>query len=205
MTRVELRLDGLISLPGGAEIALRRTFALLDGIERERSVRGAAARMGVSYRAAWGGIGALEAAAGGRPLVVKTKGHGSTLTEAGKALRDALGGVLDQFEAPLAQAGQALEHRLPAILSPVTWAPSANRQVRDHQGDGAADRHGAGDLRPRPVSFGASRSGRAGQAAGEGGLLGVGHVQVVLGAPGQDVLRRLRPLRPAQELRLPLI
>lgn len=115
--RVELRLGGLISLPGGAEIALGRTFALLDGIGRERSVRGAAERMGVSYRAAWDRVGALEAAVGGRPLVVKTKGHGSVLTEAGAALRDALGAALSEFEAPLAQAGQALERVLSVLLA----------------------------------------------------------------------------------------
>lgn len=116
MVRVELRLGGLIRLPNGAEIALRRSFALLDGIRQERSVRGAAERMGVSYRAAWGQIGSLQAAVGGRPLVVKTKGHGSVLTEEGAALRDAFGATLSEFETPLAQAGQSLGRRLSALL-----------------------------------------------------------------------------------------
>ena len=117
MTRVELRLDGLITLPGGATLAVDATHALLDAVGRERSVRGAAERLGVSYRAAWGRIAALEAAIGSQPLVVKTKGHGSVLTEAGAALRDALGAVLDGFEAPLAQAGQALARDLSALLA----------------------------------------------------------------------------------------
>ncbi len=115
--RADLRLNGLITLTGGATLALDATYALLDAVGRERSVRGAAERLGVSYRAAWGRIAALEVAVGGRPLVAKTKGHGSALTEAGAALRDALGAVLDGFEAPLAQAGQALARELSALLA----------------------------------------------------------------------------------------
>lgn len=116
MVQVEMRLGGLISLPDGRKIALRRSFALLDGIGRERSVRGAADRMGVSYRSAWGQVGSLQQAVGGRPLVTKTKGHGSVLTEQGVALRDAFAAALDEFEAPLAQAGQRLERTLSALL-----------------------------------------------------------------------------------------
>ncbi len=117
MLRVDLRLGGLITLPDGAEIALRRTFELLDGIERERSVRGAAERMGASYRAAWGQLDALQASIAGRPLVVKTRGHGSVLTGTGAALRDALGATLNEVETPLARAGRTLERELAALLA----------------------------------------------------------------------------------------
>ena len=117
MIRVDMRLGGLISFPDGEKIALRRSFALLDGIGRERSVRGAADRMGVSYRSAWGQVDALQKAVGDGPLVVKTKGHGSVLTEQGAALRDAFGAALGEFEAPLAQAGQRLARTLSSLFA----------------------------------------------------------------------------------------
>jgi molybdate transport repressor ModE-like protein len=118
--RVDLRLGGLITVEG-RDIALGKTHALLDGIARERSVSGAAARLGVSYRAAWGQVLALEEALG-RPVAVKTKGHGSVLTEFGAAIRDALAGTLAAFEGQLAQERQALERRLADLLG-VAGAP----------------------------------------------------------------------------------
>lgn len=112
--RVELRLGGLITV-NGRDIALGKTHALLDGIARERSVSGAAARLGVSYRAAWGQVLALEEALA-RPVAVKTKGHGSVLTEFGAALRDALAATLAAFEGQIGQERQALERRMAALL-----------------------------------------------------------------------------------------
>ncbi|MDQ4136421.1 MAG: helix-turn-helix transcriptional regulator [Pseudomonadota bacterium] len=118
--RVELRLGGLITV-NGRNIALGKTHALLDGIARERSVSGAATRLGVSYRAAWGQVLALEEALG-RPVAVKTKGHGSVLTEFGAALRDALAATLAAFEGQLGQERQSLERRMAALLG-VAGAP----------------------------------------------------------------------------------
>ncbi|HEX2555860.1 MAG TPA: substrate-binding domain-containing protein [Microvirga sp.] len=112
--RVDLRLGGLITV-GGRDIALGKTHALLDGIARERSVSGAAQRLGVSYRAAWGQVLALEEALG-RPVAVKTKGHGSVLTEFGAAWRDALAATLAAFEGQIAQERQALEQRLADLV-----------------------------------------------------------------------------------------
>jgi molybdate transport repressor ModE-like protein len=108
--RVELRLGGLISLQG-RDIALGQTFALLDAIGRERSVQAAAQRLSVSYRSAWGRLLALEEALG-HPIVVKTKGHGSVLTELGLALREALGTTFRAFETLLAEEQARLERRL---------------------------------------------------------------------------------------------
>lgn len=112
--RVELRLGGLITVNGQA-IALGKTHALLDGLAAERSVAGAAARLGVSYRSAWGQMLALEEALG-RPVAVKTKGHGSVLTPFGTALRDALAGTLATFETLVEHEGRALETRLAALV-----------------------------------------------------------------------------------------
>ncbi len=120
--RVDLRLGGLINL-NGQELALGQTFALLDAVDRERSVRGAADRLKVSYRSAWGRVAALEDAMGS-PVVLKTKGHGSVLTALGAALRDALGATFREFESTLAQEEQALERRLSALL------PAMPRRVR---------------------------------------------------------------------------
>jgi len=112
--RVELRLGGLISV-NGREIALGQTLALLDGVARERSVRGAADGLGLSYRAAWGRMLALEQAIG-RPVVVKTKGHGTILTELGEELRQCLQTTLRRFERALAQEQRALERRLADLV-----------------------------------------------------------------------------------------
>jgi len=123
---VELRLGGLITV-GGQEIALGKTFALLDGIARERSVRAAAERLGSSYRSAWGRVAALEEAFG-RPLVVKTKGHGSALTPEGEALRAAIADALAAFEAPLAREQAALKLRLERLVG----APRPARLALSH-------------------------------------------------------------------------
>src|SRR5690242_1689413 len=125
--RVELRLGGLITVNGHA-IALGQTFALLDGVARERSVRGAAERLEISYRSAWGRVASLEAAVG-RPVAVKTKGHGTVLTELGEALRRTLRTTLEKFEAPLAKEQRALERRLGAL---VRAAPAKLRIAASH-------------------------------------------------------------------------
>jgi putative molybdopterin biosynthesis protein len=112
--RVELRLGGLITI-NGEEIALGQTHALLDGIAQERSIRGAADRLGLSYRSVWGRLLSLEKALG-QPVALKTKGHGSVLTEAGAALRSTLGETLRGFEATLMHEERALTGRLSALL-----------------------------------------------------------------------------------------
>jgi molybdate transport repressor ModE-like protein len=112
--KVELRLGGLISV-NGREVALGQTSALLEGIARERSVTGAADRLGLSYRSAWGRMAELEAAIG-RPVALKTKGHGTVLTELGDNLRQTLQATLKRFESPLAREQRALEQRLADLV-----------------------------------------------------------------------------------------
>jgi molybdate transport repressor ModE-like protein len=112
--RVELRLGGLISIRD-EEIALGQTHALLDGIAQERSIRGAAERLGLSYRSAWGKVLKLESALG-QPVAVKTKGHGSALTGAGAALRDALAQTIQSFDTALASEERALAGRLAVLV-----------------------------------------------------------------------------------------
>jgi putative molybdopterin biosynthesis protein len=125
--RVELRLGGLITI-NDHEIALGQSHALLEAIAQERSVRGAAERLGLSYRAAWGRLVALDDALG-QPVIVKTKGHGSVLTETGATLRDALSATLKVFEASIAQEERTLERRLAALTG---TAPQRLRLALSH-------------------------------------------------------------------------
>lgn len=112
--RVELRLGGTIAV-GTRAVPVERTHRLLDGIARQGSVSGAAAGLGLSYRAAWEQLRDLEAALG-QPVVVKTKGHGTVLTAFGTGLRDALAGTVAAFEAVVAGEARGLEARLAALL-----------------------------------------------------------------------------------------
>ncbi len=107
---VELEVGGVIRI-NDRELGLRETFQLLEGVAQERSVRGAAERLKLSYRSAWGRIVSLEAATS-RPLVVKTKGHGTTLTELGEELRQNLQNTLRNFDVSLAREQRTLEKRL---------------------------------------------------------------------------------------------
>ena len=164
--RVELKVGGLIAVPGH-DIALGRTHALLDAVDAAGSVSRAAERLGVSYRTAWGRLSELEAAFG-HPLVVKTKGHGSTLTERGTALRDALGATLRAFEGPLAAEGEALRHRLAAVLAgepgpgPLRLAISHDPLLLDALGgmeDVVVEVVGSGEAAERLLAGGADAAG----------------------------------------------
>lgn len=164
--RVELKVGGLIAVPGH-DLALGRTHALLDAVDAAGSVSRAAERLGLSYRTAWGRLSALEAAFG-HPLVTKTKGHGSALTERGAALRDALGTTLRAFEGTLAAEGEALRHRLAAVLAggpgpgPVRLAISHDPVLLDALGgmEGvAAEVVGSGEAVERLLAGGADAAG----------------------------------------------
>jgi putative molybdopterin biosynthesis protein len=110
MVMATLWLDGSLRL-GDTQFSARRTLALLDAIDEARSIRVAAEKLTLSYRAVWGRLGALQDAFG-RPLVTKTKGHGSTLTPTGRALRDALRSAATRLDDVLAEEGRRLQDRL---------------------------------------------------------------------------------------------
>ena len=111
--QVELRLGGLMKL-NGHDVPVGQTIAILDAVANDRSVRAAAERLGVSYRSAWGRVLILEKAFG-RPLVRKTKGHGSVLTDFGEAVREALQAPFRELEAPLAAQERQLQTRLASL------------------------------------------------------------------------------------------
>ncbi|KMO14132.1 LuxR family transcriptional regulator [Methylobacterium platani JCM 14648] len=100
---------------GRARIAVADTLALLRAVARTRSVQGAAAEIGLSYRAAWERVRALETETG-HQLVRKTRGHGTTLTGTGAALHEALSAAAEGLAGPLAREERALQARLAALL-----------------------------------------------------------------------------------------
>lgn len=117
MALASLWLDGSLRL-GAAQLSTRQTAALLGAIDDERSIRAAAERLGLSYRGVWGRLDQLEVAFG-RPLVTKTKGHGSTLTPTGIALRDALRSAAARLDAAVAAEERLLGERLADLTGDV--------------------------------------------------------------------------------------
>lgn len=114
--RITLHLGGQV-VAGDSALDLAAAHALLGALDAQASVQAAAARLGSSYRSAWGRLAALDAAFG-RPVAVKTKGHGTVLTPFGAALLAALAETFGRVE-PLLEAERArLEARLGAILGP---------------------------------------------------------------------------------------
>lgn len=81
--RVTIRLDLASGRVGPGKIAL------LDAIDREGSISGAARVLGMSYPRAWGLVEALDGIIG-EPVVTRApggkKGGGAALTDAGRAL-----------------------------------------------------------------------------------------------------------------------
>ncbi|MFH6787193.1 MULTISPECIES: substrate-binding domain-containing protein [Methylobacterium] len=115
LPEVELGLGGSLRI-GRARIAVADALALLGAIAQTRSVQGAATEIGLSYRAAWERVRALEADVG-HQLVRKTRGHGTTLTETGAALHDALAGAAESLALPLAREARAMQARLAVLLA----------------------------------------------------------------------------------------
>ncbi len=82
--RVHIGVDWEI---GGLTLDLATIAQLLEGIAATGTVRAAADQLGISYRNVWGKLDAAEAALG-QQLVIKNKGHGSVLTQAGEQLKN---------------------------------------------------------------------------------------------------------------------
>ncbi|MBB2960128.1 molybdate transport repressor ModE-like protein [Methylobacterium sp. R2-1] len=102
---------------GTSAFALRSAYALLDALGRSGSLQGAAERLAISYRSAWGQFEALEQALG-RPVVVKTKGHGTSLTPFGTALLALLTASQTRLAPALAAEELALTDGLRRLLEP---------------------------------------------------------------------------------------
>ncbi|MEA1833299.1 substrate-binding domain-containing protein [Methylobacterium durans] len=114
--RAVLRLSGCLDL-GRGTIPFDAALELLAALADERSVQGAARRLGISYRSAWGRIATLEAACG-RSVATKTKGHGTVLTAFGAELRAALSEAQAATQGTIELARAHLDDRVGALLAP---------------------------------------------------------------------------------------
>lgn len=112
---VALGLGGTVRI-GPRVLAVSDLMVVFAAIERTGSVQGFADALGLSYRAAWARLQAYEAALG-RPLVRKTRGHGTALTEFGAALAEAFSAAASGLEAGFVRETRAAEQRLRRLLT----------------------------------------------------------------------------------------
>ena len=112
---VGLGLGGTIRI-GPNFLAVSDLMVMFEAITRTGSVQGLADALGLSYRAAWARLQIYEAALG-RPLVRKTRGHGTALTEFGAALADAFSAAAGSLEAGLGRETRSIEHRLRRLMN----------------------------------------------------------------------------------------
>ncbi|WP_027172336.1 substrate-binding domain-containing protein [Methylobacterium sp. 10] len=131
--KVELLLDGTIAV-ADRQLAFAPTLALLDAVAEEGSLRGAATRLDLSYRSAWGRFQILEAALG-QPVIHKTKGHGTVLTPFGATFHQALGTASRACRDIVAREERRLEARLVGLIGriagPLTFAVSHDSVLLD--------------------------------------------------------------------------
>ncbi|GJD40312.1 substrate-binding domain-containing protein [Methylobacterium bullatum] len=131
--KVGLILDGTIAA-AGRQLAFAPTLALLDAVATEGSLQGAAARLDLSYRSAWGRFQILEEALG-QPVIRKTKGHGSVLTPFGAAFHQALDGALRASGEMIDREEKRLEATLAGLIGraagPLTFAVSHDSVLLD--------------------------------------------------------------------------
>ncbi|WP_342154867.1 substrate-binding domain-containing protein [Methylorubrum sp. SB2] len=112
---VALGLGGMVRIDGEA-LAISDLTLMFEAIGQTGSVQGFADALGLSYRAAWARLQAYEAALG-RPLVRKTRGHGTALTEFGAALAEAFSAATLSLEAGFVRETRAVEQRLRRLLT----------------------------------------------------------------------------------------
>ncbi len=111
MVRYHLRIEDEF----GAEILDDRIWSLMRAVDECASLRGAAAKCGISYRKAWGdmrkteqmlGFSLMEKHRGG------SKGGESRLTDAGKAFVEAYKNLQLEFEASVQKPIICFKRRL---------------------------------------------------------------------------------------------
>ncbi|MCJ2129116.1 substrate-binding domain-containing protein [Methylobacterium sp. E-045] len=131
--KVGLTLDGTIAA-ADRPLAFAPTLVLLEALAAEGSLRGAAARLDLSYRSAWGRFQILEAALG-QPVIRKTKGHGTVLTAFGAAFHRALGDASRASVEVIAREERRLEATLAGLVGgaagPLTLAVSHDSVLLD--------------------------------------------------------------------------
>ena len=106
---IEVRPTLIVNNPkeGKGSIDLAWLVELLKDIGSGSSLVVASKKSGTSYRGAWGKLNEAEAALG-MSLIVRTKGHGSVLTEFGKFLIQ----YIDEMQAGFSQYGNTYQDNL---------------------------------------------------------------------------------------------
>lgn len=112
---VDLKLGGTVQI-GSNALEVIDLLEMFEAIGRTGSIKGFAESLGLSYRAAWARLQAYETVLG-QPLVRKTRGQGSELTEFGAALSEAFTSALSGLDASLGRETRAIEHRLRRLLT----------------------------------------------------------------------------------------
>ena len=112
---VAVRLGGTLQI-GTNRVEVLDLLVVFEAIRRTGSIKGLADTLGLSYRAAWARLQAYESALG-QPLVRKTRGQGSELTEFGAALAESLTSAIPGLNASLGRETRAIEHRVRRLLT----------------------------------------------------------------------------------------
>ena len=118
--QIEVRPSLVVQSQGKNSVDLIWLSQLLKDIESGSSLVVASKRAGTSYRGAWGKLNEVEAALG-MPLVVRTKGHGSKLTEFGSFLFK----FIDDMQAGHLKYGNAYQEALMKEMNRVQKSESA--------------------------------------------------------------------------------
>ena len=102
---------------GGVTLDLATIAQLLDGIAATGTVSATAKRLGLSYRNVWGKLEAAESALG-QQVVVKSKGHGTKLTQIGDQLKNLVDDLIRRLESNSKQERTAFENGFCGIFLP---------------------------------------------------------------------------------------
>lgn len=118
--QIEVRPSLIVQSQGKNSVDLIWLSQLLKDIESGSSLVVASKRSGTSYRGAWGKLNEVEAALG-MPLIVRTKGHGSKLTEFGSFLFK----FIDEMQAGHLKYGHSYQETLLKEINQIQKAESA--------------------------------------------------------------------------------
>lgn len=114
---MHLKLEPLLFLQqDDRQVDLGELADILAGIAETGTVRGAAERMEQSYRGIWGKISNAEGILS-RSLVIKAKGHGSSLTAAGKEVLRLAGEMRQRARAVTEREVSGFERQLRELLA----------------------------------------------------------------------------------------
>ena len=118
--QIEIRPSLIVKSQGKNSVDLIWLSQLLKDIESGSSLVVASKRSGTSYRGAWGKLNEVEETLG-MPLIVRTKGHGSKLTEFGSFLFK----FIDEMQAGHLKYGHSYQETLLKEINQIQKAESA--------------------------------------------------------------------------------